>query len=246
MMPGETKKTQVRVRKDLITGTPCLLLEGLNVNPVALNLVSGSKESLDYRIKGLKVRTEEGEFEEKVYLHFSASQPGKKGGRITTIPVKFIVDGKVYRYVSVAVKHGMDIDGRVYLTGLEPGKHRIEFGGSKIRLTVKGELQETDDSLGTGVNGKWHAIIDRGDFVFEFTMHYKVSGKQLTGKMENSWGEFEIYDAKIDGDEFVHKLDYGQNNIYEYKGKLINKNEIKVKSQKDDTVNEFVMKRAAN
>jgi len=42
--------------------------------------------------------------------------------------VKPAIDSKLDRYLSVAVKYGMDISARVTLWGLTPGKHRIELG----------------------------------------------------------------------------------------------------------------------
>lgn len=124
MMPNETRNIKVKVREGLITKTPFLLIEGLNVNPAGLDLTTGHKESLNIKINDFNITTEE----EKIYLNFSASQPKDKGSRITTFPVKLTVDGKLYRYLSVGVKNGLKTSGKVTLTGLTPGKHQFQLG----------------------------------------------------------------------------------------------------------------------
>jgi len=65
---------------------------------------------------------------EKAYLNFLASQREDKGSRITTFPVKLTIDGKLNHYVPVAAKYGMDMSARVTLSGLTPGRHRIQLG----------------------------------------------------------------------------------------------------------------------
>jgi hypothetical protein len=69
-------------------------------------------------------------------LHFSTNQPDNFGTRITTGPVKLTVDGKLYRYVSVAVRQGMNITGKIELSGIKPGKHKINMGNSSIDVTL--------------------------------------------------------------------------------------------------------------
>ena len=125
MVPGETKTVTVRVRKDLIKGQPHILFEGLNVNPSSWNIDSGIKESLNFTIDDLQISS----LSEKTYLNFSANQIDNIGTRITTIPVKLSIDGKLIRYVSVAIKKGMSIDGRIELTNWSSSEHSIEFGG---------------------------------------------------------------------------------------------------------------------
>jgi len=133
LMPYETRVTTVSVRRNLITQTPFLLIEGLNVRPTAWDLSAGQKKSLDINIKDVNVTTED----EKVYLYFSARQPEQKGNRITTFPVKLTIDGELKRYVSIAVKHARDTKGRVPLTGLTPGQHRIQLGDLAKVITVQ-------------------------------------------------------------------------------------------------------------
>ncbi len=124
LMPREIRNTKVRVRRDLITKTPFILVEGLNVNPAAWDLTTGNKESLDFGMNDFNITTEE----EKIYINFSASQLEDKGSRITTFPVKLTIDGKLYRYLSVGVGNGAKTSGRVTLAELTPGKHQIRLG----------------------------------------------------------------------------------------------------------------------
>ena len=140
-MPHEIRNTKVRVRKDLITETPFILVEGLNVNPAAWDLTTGNEESLDLRIDDFNITTEE----EKVYLNFSASQPQDKGRRISTFPVKLAIDGKLYRYVSVGARNGVKTSGRVTLTELTPGKHEIRLGD--LRRAINHSNGETNDHV---------------------------------------------------------------------------------------------------
>ena len=69
-------------------------------------------------------------------MHFSANQPDDCGTRITTGPVKLTIDGKLYRYVSVAVKEGMSITGKIELPGIKPGKHKINLGNSTVEVVL--------------------------------------------------------------------------------------------------------------
>jgi hypothetical protein len=80
------------------------------------------------------------------------------------------------------------------------------------------------------VNGKWIAQIPgRDGGAIETTFTFKVSGEQLTGSMENQFGEREISDGKISGDDIsfrVH-IDMGGNDItFIFNGKIAG-NEIK-------------------
>lgn len=129
MMPHETRNIKVKVRKALITKTPFLMIEGLNVNPAAWDLTTGGKESLTIKVNDFNLANGR----ENIYLNFSASQPENKGNRITTFPVKLAIDGKLYRYLSVGIKYGMDISGKVALRSLTEGRHHIQLGDlSKI------------------------------------------------------------------------------------------------------------------
>ncbi len=88
------------------------------------DLTNSNKDSLNIKINNFDVAFEG----QNAYLNFSASQPEDKGSRITTLPVKLTIDGKLYRYLSVGVKNGLKTSRKVTLTGLTPGKHRIQLG----------------------------------------------------------------------------------------------------------------------
>ncbi len=132
LMPGETKMVNVKVRKDLLSLEPHIVAEGFNVVPTSWNLSTKSKKKMRFRIENMEIRKDKG----PACLHFSARQAGDRGTRITTCPVKLTIDGKLYRYVSVAVKHGMNITGRVELSGLKPGMHKIKMGNSSKKIIL--------------------------------------------------------------------------------------------------------------
>lgn len=80
------------------------------------------------------------------------------------------------------------------------------------------------------VSGTWLAQIPgRDGNTMETTFNFKVSGEKLTGNMENQFGEREISDGKVSGDDiaFTVRIDFGGNEmIFLYKGK-VSGNEIK-------------------
>jgi exo-1,4-beta-D-glucosaminidase len=132
LMPGETKTVEVKVRKGFSPDQLHVLAEGLNVAPVSWNIVQGSEKKMEFRIENMEIRKDNSQF----VLHFSTNQPDNFGTRITTGPVKLTVDGKLYRYVSVAVRQGMNITGKIELSGIKPGKHKINMGNSSIDVTL--------------------------------------------------------------------------------------------------------------
>ena len=74
------------------------------------------------------------------------------------------------------------------------------------------------------VSGQWIAQIPgRDGGAIETTFTFKVSGEQLTGSMENQYGEREISDGKVSGDDIsfrVH-IDMGGNDItFLFNGKI--------------------------
>jgi hypothetical protein len=80
------------------------------------------------------------------------------------------------------------------------------------------------------VGGAWLAQIPgRDGNTMETTFNFKVSGEKLTGNMQNQFGEREISDGKVSGDDitFTVRIDFGGNEmIFLYKGK-VSGNEIK-------------------
>jgi len=132
MMPGEARILKVRLRKNLITKTPFILIEGLNVNPVSWDITSGKEYHISLRINDINILNEDN----KVYLNFSASQTEVNGNRVTTFPVKAFIDGVFYRNVSIAVKSDLNLSGRIELLGLHPGKHTFQLGDMKKDLVI--------------------------------------------------------------------------------------------------------------
>jgi hypothetical protein len=76
----------------------------------------------------------------------------------------------------------------------------------------------------TDVSGQWLAQIPgRSGNTLETTFNFKVSGQQLTGTMENQYGERQISDGKISGGDisFTVHIDMGGNEvIFLYNGKV--------------------------
>ena len=80
------------------------------------------------------------------------------------------------------------------------------------------------------ISGQWQAQIPgRDGNLMDMTFQFKVSGEQLTGSIENQYGERQISDGKISGDDlsFTVNIDAGGNQMtFLYKGKVTG-NEIK-------------------
>jgi hypothetical protein len=101
------------------------------------------------------------------------------------------------------------------------------------------------------VAGKWVADLPTGDGgQLPTTFRFSVTGDKLTGSMENQFGEREITDGKVSGDDlsFSLHIEYERNQItYLYKGKIAG-DEIKFtrERKRGEKVNrdiEFVAKR---
>jgi hypothetical protein len=80
------------------------------------------------------------------------------------------------------------------------------------------------------VSGQWLAQIPgREGSTMETTFDFKVSGEELTGTMENQYGQRQISDGKVSGDDisFNVRVEFGGNQMtFLYKGK-VSGNEIK-------------------
>ena len=133
LMPGETKTVEVRVRKELLPDEAGLVAGGLNVTPASWDISTGLKKEMEFNIENLNIQSHE----DQNVLYFSATPLTNYGTRITTGPVKLSIDGKLLRYVSVAVKPGMDITGRVELPALGPGKHEVQMGKALIEVILQ-------------------------------------------------------------------------------------------------------------
>ena len=78
--------------------------------------------------------------------------------------------------------------------------------------------------MAADASGTWLAQIPgREGNMVETTFQFKVSGEQLTGNMQNQWGEREISDGKVAGDDisFNVKIEFGGNEmLFLYSGKI--------------------------
>ena len=72
-------------------------------------------------------------------------------------------------------------------------------------------------------NGTWTAAIDTQVGVQNYTYTFKVEGEKLTGKTKSQYGESEITEGVVKGDDisFVENLNYeGMPLRITYKGKI--------------------------
>jgi len=95
--------------------------------------------------------------------------------------------------------------------------------------------------------GTWTAAIDTQIGVQNYTYDFKVDAGKLTGKAKSQFGDIEITEGTVKGDEiaFVENVNFeGQSLRIEYKGK-ISGDEIKFQRKVADFATEdFVAKRA--
>jgi hypothetical protein len=102
-------------------------------------------------------------------------------------------------------------------------------------------------ALAADFNGTWTAAIDTQVGVQNYTYTFKVEGEKLTGKCKSQFGETEITEGVVKGDDitFVENLVYeGMPLRIVYKGK-ISGDEIKFSRNVAEIADEpFVAKRA--
>jgi hypothetical protein len=95
--------------------------------------------------------------------------------------------------------------------------------------------------------GKWTTTISTQIGELAYTYELKAEGNKLTGKAKSQFGDIEIADGKINGDEitFVENIKFNDMPIrIEYKGK-VGADEIKFTRQVGEFATEdFVAKRA--
>ncbi len=95
--------------------------------------------------------------------------------------------------------------------------------------------------------GKWTTTINTQIGDMPYTYNFKAEGDKLTGKATSQFGEIEITEGKINGEDisFVENIKYQDMAIrIEYKGKLSG-DEIKFTRQVGEfATEEFVAKRA--
>lgn len=117
----------------------------------------------------------------------------------------------------------------------------------RLMLSLAVALLLLAPAFAADVAGKWTAAIDTQIGVQNYTYDFKVDAGKLTGKAKSQYGETEITEGTVKGDEiaFVENLDFqGQPLRIEYKGK-ISGDEIKFQRKVADVATEdFVAKRA--
>lgn len=117
----------------------------------------------------------------------------------------------------------------------------------RLMLSLAIALLLLAPAFAADVAGKWTASIDTQIGVQNYTYDFKVDAGKLTGKAKSQYGETEITEGTVKGDEiaFVENLDFqGQPLRIEYKGK-ISGDEIKFQRKVADVSTEdFVAKRA--
>jgi hypothetical protein len=95
--------------------------------------------------------------------------------------------------------------------------------------------------------GKWTTTISTQIGELAYTYEFKVEGEKLTGKAKSQFGEVEITEGKVSGDDlsFVENINFDGNAIrIEYKGK-VRGDEIKfTRKVADFATEEFVAQRA--
>jgi hypothetical protein len=89
------------------------------------------------------------------------------------------------------------------------------------------------------LEGTWTATIDTQDGPFTFYAEFNVEGDTLTGRLYSDYGSVNIYNSKIDGNEFEYNFDIDYTK-YKQEGKLVN-GELKIKSISDNGELEVTM-----
>ena len=101
--------------------------------------------------------------------------------------------------------------------------------------------------LAADASGKWTTTISTQIGEQAYTYDFKVEGEKLTGKAKSQFGDIEITEGKVKGDEitFVENVSFDGNAIrIEYKGKVAG-DEIKFTRKVGEfATEEFVAKRA--
>lgn len=96
-------------------------------------------------------------------------------------------------------------------------------------------------------SGKWTTTINTQIGDLAYTYEFKAEGGKLTGKAKSQFGDIEITEGKVNGDDitFVENISFNGNAIrIEYKGK-VSGDEIKFTRKVGEyATEEFVAKRA--
>lgn len=108
-------------------------------------------------------------------------------------------------------------------------------------------LATTLTAFGADVTGNWKATAEGPNGSMERTFTLKAEGAKLTGETVSSVvGKSEITEGKIDGDNisFVINVKFQDNEMkLNYKGKVVNKDEIKFTVDLNGNTIEWLAKR---
>ena len=91
------------------------------------------------------------------------------------------------------------------------------------------------------IEGTWKTTIDTDNGPYTFYAEYKVDGETLTGRLYSVDGSVNIYNCKINGNEFEYNFDLNYYQI-KHEGKLTD-GVLKMKSVADERESEFTMTR---
>lgn len=91
----------------------------------------------------------------------------------------------------------------------------------------------------SGIEGKWTTTIETDNGPFTFYADYQVKGEVITGMLYNDMGQVEIYNGKINGDEFEYNIQLDYNEL-KHVGKLVD-DKLEIKSTGGDNDFEFTM-----
>lgn len=99
--------------------------------------------------------------------------------------------------------------------------------------------------LAADVNGKWTGVLKGGNGDLDTTMMFKVDGDKLTGTVANMYGEEQITEGSLKGDDVVFTIIAGGGQFkLVYKGK-VEKDQIRFKVTVGDMgESELIAKRA--
>ena len=117
-----------------------------------------------------------------------------------------------------------------------------------LLLSALAALLPLAPAFAAGATGKWTASIDTQIGVQNYTYDFKVDGNKLTGKAKSQFGETEIAEGTVKGDEiaFVENLNFeGQQLRIAYTGK-ISGDEIKFNRKVGELASEDFVARRAN
>ena len=89
------------------------------------------------------------------------------------------------------------------------------------------------------VEGRWTTTIETNNGPYTFYADYLVKGDTITGKLSSIDGSVNIYNGKINVDEFEYNFDLNYN-VIKHEGKLVDGN-LEIKSISDNGEADFTM-----